>query len=66
MCWLIYGKGENMKKRKIIANSTLKVVASENLDVSADLESSQTKTLSELLNDKKEKEENTTEKTNDK
>jgi hypothetical protein len=65
MCWLVYGKGENMKNRKIIANSTLKVVASENLDVSADLESSQNKTISELLNDKKEKEQDSTEKTND-
>lgn len=53
-----------MRKKKNIANSTLKVVASEHLDVSRDLESSQTKTISELLNDKKEEENN--EKTKDK
>lgn len=65
MCWLIYGKGENMKKKKNIANSTLKVVASENLDVSLDLASSQTKTISELLNDKKEENQENNEKTKD-
>jgi hypothetical protein len=37
--------------KKEIANSTLKVTASENLDVSKDLESEQTKSISELLNE---------------
>jgi hypothetical protein len=58
-------QGEYMKKKKNIANSTLKVVASENVDISRDLESSQTKTISELLNEKKEEEENNIEKTQD-
>lgn len=39
--------------------SELKVVASENLDISDDLDSTQTKNISELLNN--EKEENTNE-----
>jgi hypothetical protein len=47
-------QGESMKKNKNIANSTLKVVASENVDISQDLESIQIKTISELLNEKKE------------
>lgn len=50
-----------MKKNKNhnLANSTIKVVASENLDISEDLNNNQYKTIAELYGEEETTEENT-------
>lgn len=50
-----------MKNEKFFADSVLHVVASENIDISADLESTSNQSISELLNEEKEEDQKTSE-----
>jgi hypothetical protein len=50
-------KKEQIKNIPLV-NSTLRVVASENLDILQDFENEQEKSISELMNEKKEEQKN--------
>lgn len=50
-----------MKNEKLFVESVLHVVASESIDISADLESTSNESIAELLNEEEKKDNKTTE-----